>query len=351
MNNQIGKQPWSLLIVLTAFLAGCSANLNDATSQSQAAAPQSPSQKTIQIDGSSTVFPLTDEVVKEMQYEKGDDAPQITVEFSGTGGGFKKFCAGQTHINNASRPILKAEMETCKANGIEYVELPVAFDALTVVVHPDNDWADSITVAELKAMWQPEAEGTISTWRQVRSNWPDQSLKLHGADVESGTYDYFTEAIVGESKSSRSDYTAQSDDDLIVRGVRQEPNALGSFGYAYYNENQQQLKALAIDSGNGPVLPSDETVRSGEYQPLTRPLFIYVSTDAVEANPALAEFVEYYLNNARFLAEVVGYTPLPNEAYNLATEHFTNKRIGTVFGGKAPTDLTIEALVKAEREF
>ena len=197
----------------------------------------------IKIDGSSTVFPLTDEIVQELQFEKANTAPEITVEFSGTGGGFKKFCAGETDINNASRPILKAEMEICKANGIDYVEIPVAFDALTVVVHPDNDWVDSMTVEELKTIWEPKAEGQVSQWNQVNSAWPQQPLNLHGADVESGTYDYFTEAIVGKSKASRSDYTAQSDDDLIVRAVRQDPDALGFFGYAYYDENRDQLKS------------------------------------------------------------------------------------------------------------
>lgn len=305
----------------------------------------------IKIDGSSTVFPLTDEIVSELKFEQGEKAPDVSIEFSGTGGGFKKFCAGETDINNASRPILKAEMEACKANGVEYIEIPVAFDALTVVVNAKNDWADSITVEELKAMWEPAAEGKVTQWNQVRDRWPDRPLTLHGADAESGTYDYFTEAIVGEAKASRSDYTDQSDDDLIVRAVRQDPDALGFFGYAYFNENRQQLKALAVDSGDGPVLPSEETVQSGEYQPLTRPLFIYVSADGADSNPALSAFVEYYLNNVRFLAEAVGYVPLPNEAYNLAFEHFADKRIGTVFGGEAPTNLTIEALVKAEREF
>ncbi|EKU99581.1 phosphate ABC transporter substrate-binding protein, PhoT family [Leptolyngbya sp. PCC 7375] len=342
MTIQIRKQP--LYWILLVLLASCSAP--------QATTSEEPlSKAAIKIDGSSTVFPLTNEIVSELKFEQGEDAPTISVDVSGTGGGFKKFCAGETAINNASRPILKAEMETCKANGVEYIEIPVAFDALTVVVHPENDWVDNITVAELNAIWEPAAEGVITQWSQVREGWPDRPLNLHGADVESGTYDYFTEAIVGESKASRSDYTAQADDDLIVRAVRQDTDALGFFGYAYFSENSQQLNAVAIDAGNGPVLPSEETVQSGEYQPLTRPLFIYVSADAAESNPELASFVEYYLNNVRFLTEVVGYVPLPNEVYNLAFEHFTDKRIGTAFGGEAPTNLTIEALVKVEREF
>lgn len=348
MTLQSCRKPLSL--VLMTVLAGCSAPSEPAaqsTGENQAASGAS----AIAIDGSSTVYPLTDEVVKELQFEQGEDAPAISVDFSGTGGGFRKFCASETDINNASRPILKEEMEACKANGVEYIEIPVAFDALTVVVNPENDWADDITVEELKLIWEPGAEGKITQWNQIRADWPEEPLNLHGADLDSGTYDYFTEAIVGESEASRSDYTAQSDDDLIVRAVRQDPNALGYFGYAYFVDNRPQLKALAIANEGAPIEPSDETVRSGEYQPLTRPLFIYVNAGTLETNPTLQAFVEYYLSNARFLAEVVGYTPLPNEAYNLASEHVAEKRIGTVFGGEAPTDLTIEQLVQAERDF
>lgn len=349
---QIGKQPWSLFfIVLATLLAGCSTNLEDVSSKSQAAGPKSSQSKPIQIDGSSTVFPLTEAVADKLRFQEGEDAPKITVDISGTTGGFKKFCTGASDINNASRPILKAEMESCKANGVKYVEIPVAFDALTIVVHPKNKWADSISVAELKTMWEPNAQGKIVRWNQVRDEWPDEPLELHGADVESGTYDYFTEAIVGEANSSRKDYEAQEDDNLIVQAVSESPNALGYFGYAYYNENNQKLKALAIDNGNGPILPSDDTVRSGEYRPLTRPLFVYVSTDAVDNNPALSAFIDFYLKQARFMAKGLGYTPLPNEAYNLASKHMTDRRIGTVFDGEPPTDLSIEALVQAEREF
>jgi phosphate transport system substrate-binding protein len=349
----VALQTWKNLasLALTALTVACSVPTEPTVNSSSEDISAANSSSSINIDGSSTVYPLTDEVAKELQFEQGEAAPNITIDFSGTGGGFKKFCAGETDINNASRPILKAEMEICKANGVEYIEIPVAFDALTVVVHPENDWANDITVAELKAMWEPAAEGEVIQWSQVRSDWPNQPLSLHGADVESGTYDYFTEAIVGEAQASRSDYTAQSDDDLIVRAVRQDPNSLGFFGYAYYNENRSQLKALAIDSGDGPITPSDETVQSGEYQPLTRPLFIYVNADALASNPDLQAFVEYYLLNARFLVEVVGYTPLPNEAYNIASEHVAEKRIGTAFGGQAPTDLTLEQLVQTEREF
>lgn len=262
MAIQLRKRP--LHGVILVLLAGCSTTQAPVSEQPPDEAVSAEA-SSIKIDGSSTVYPLTDEVVRELEFEKGEDAPDISVEFSGTGGGFKKFCAGETDINNASRPILEAEMETCKANGVEYIEIPVAFDALTVVVNPENDWADSLTVEELKTMWEPAAEGEVMEWGEVRNSWPERPLNLHGADVESGTYDYFTEAVVGESKASRSDYAAQVNDELIVRAVRQDPDALGFFGYAYFDENRKQLKAVAIDSGNGPVLPSDETVQSGEY--------------------------------------------------------------------------------------
>lgn len=307
------------------------------------------SQASISIDGSSTVYPLSSEVVEELKFERGADAPDISVEFSGTGGGFRKFCANQMDINGASRPILQDEIDTCTKNGVEYIELPVAFDALTVVVHEANDWADDITIEELKAIWEPEAEGKITRWNQVRADWPDRPLTLYGADVDSGTYDYFTEAVVGDAAETRQDYTDESDDYRIIRGVRSDPDALGFFGFAYYQESQGTLKALAIDYEDGPVEPSDETVRSGAYRPLTRPLFIYVNTERLEANPALQEFVAYYLTNATFLALLVGYTPLPAEAYAAISERYEQRIVGTVFAGKAPTDLTLEALTTLEQ--
>lgn len=303
----------------------------------------------IKIDGSSTVYPLSKEVVDELTFERPEDAPEVVVELSGTGGGFRKFCAGETDINNASRPILQDEMDVCAQNGVEYLELPVAFDALTVVVNENNDWADEITVEELQAMWEPAAAGQITRWNQVRTDWPDRPLNLYGADVDSGTYDYFTEAILGTAGESRQDYTAESDDERIVRAVRIDPDALGFFGYAYYLESETTLKALAIDSGEDPTLPSDETVRNGTYHPLTRPLFIYVNRARLEENPALEDFVSYYLTNAAFLARTVGYTPLPEEAYVAIFNRFDQRTVGTVFGGQAPTDLTLEALTDLEQ--
>jgi len=342
--NRVAK--WSVMLLTLTAIASCSAPPTPEESISSDSASQ-----TILIDGSSTVFPLTQEVIGEMQFELEEEAPSAQVEFSGTGGGFQKFCAGETDINDASRPISQEEMELCRSNNIEYIELPVAFDALTVVVHPDNDWADSITLDELRTIWEPSAEGEIMTWSQVRSGWPDEPLNLHGADVESGTYDYFAEAVVGDAGETRSDYTDQVDDEDIVRAVRGDSNALGYFGYAYYEANERTLKALAIDSGNGPVEPSTETVSDGSYAPFARPLFIYVNADAAELKPELQAFVNYYLSNAQFLARVVGYIPLSTEAYNLASEHFENKRIGTVFDGKLQTGLTLEELLQKDASF
>jgi len=340
MNVVMGRSLIPLLGL--SLVLGCSAP--PAEPAAEATTPAA----AIAIDGSSTVYPLSNEVVEELKFERGEAAPNISVEFSGTGGGFRKFCAGETDINGASRPILPDEMEICAANGVEYIELPVAFDALTVVVHADNDWADDITVEELNTIWEPGAEGKITRWNQVRADWPDRPLSLYGADVDSGTYDYFAEAIIRDAAATRQDYTAESDDDRIVRAVRSDPEALGFFGFAYYQESQGTLKALAIDPGSGAVEPADETVRSGDYRPLTRPLLIYVNQARLEANPALQEFVTYYLANAPFLARTVGYTPLPPEAYAAISDRYDQRLVGTVFDGKAPTDLTLEALTTLE---
>ena len=213
---------------------------------------------------------------------------------AGTGGGFKKFCRGETDISDASRPILKQEMETCKSAGIEYFELPIAYDALTVMVNPKNDWVKALTVADLKKMWEPSAQGKVSNWNQVRSEWPNAPLKLFGPGADSGTFDYFTEAIVGKAKSSRGDFTASEDDNVLVQGIANDRNALGYFGFAYYVENQNKLKAVPIDGGKGPVTPSAKTVEDGTYQPLSRPIFIYVSKKSMD-KPEVREFVEFYL--------------------------------------------------------
>jgi len=341
----------SLLCVAGAgLILGCSTPVSESdTNAGSVIPPESVPAESIKVDGSSTVYPLTQEVAFELQFEREAEAPQVTVEFSGTGGGFRKFCAGETDINNASRPILQDEMEVCAQNGVEYIELPVAFDALTVVVNENNDWATDITVEELKTIWESAAEGEITRWNQVRADWPDRPLNLYGADADSGTYDYFTEAILETSGESRQDYTAESDDERIVRAVRTDPDALGFFGYAYYQESQTTLKALPIDNGDGAIVPSDETVRSGTYQPLTRPLFIYVNREHLDENPALQDFVTYYLIHAPFLTRTVGYTPLPEEAYSAISDRFDQRIVGTVFDGQAPTDLTLEQLTQLEQ--
>jgi len=271
----------------------------------------------IQIDGSSTVYPITEAVAEEFRAVAPD--VKVTVGVSGSGGGFKKFSRGDIDITNASRSIKGEEAETAKTNNIDYIELPVAFDGLTVVVHPENDWVKSITVAELKKMWEPAAQGKIKKWNQIRPEWPDKEIHLYGAGVESGTYDYFTEAIVGKSHASRGDYTASEDDNVLVQGVSTDPLALGFFGYAYYEENKTKLKAIPVDdendsNGKGPILPSIETVKDGTYAPLSRPLFIYVNSKAV-SRPEVVEFVNFYLDNAGELSSEVGYIAMPDEQY------------------------------------
>jgi phosphate transport system substrate-binding protein len=303
----------------------------------------------VQIDGSSTVFPITEAVAEEFQKAKKGKV-KVTVGISGTGGGFKKFCRGEIDISDASRPILKQEMEQCKQAGITYYELPVAYDALTVMVNPKNDWAASMTVAELKKIWEPAAQGRVTNWNQVRSNWPKAPLKLFGAGADSGTFDYFTEAIVGKAKSSRGDFTASEDDNVLVQGIANDRNALGFFGFAYYIENQKKLKAVAIDGGKGPVAPSAKTVEDGNYQPLSRPIFIYVSKKASE-KPEIKEFVEFYVKNAANLVKQVKYVALPAQAYTLGLEHFKKGKVGTVFGGEAAVGIKIEDLLKREAKF
>ncbi|SEP04052.1 PstS family phosphate ABC transporter substrate-binding protein [Nitrosovibrio sp. Nv6] len=300
----------------------------------------------VKIDGSSTVYPITEAVAEDFQNAKRG-AVKVTVGISGTGGGFKKFCRGETDIANASRPILQKEMDECKKAGVQYVEMPVAFDALTVVVNPRNSWSPTITVAELKKIWEPAAQGNITKWSQVNPAWPDESLKLYGAGADSGTFDYFTEAIVGKAKSSRGDFTASEDDNVLVQGVASDKNALGFFGYAYYVENQKKVKAVAVDGGKGPVLPSAKTVEDGTYQPLSRPIFIYVNIKSAE-RPEIRQFVDFYMKNAPALVKEVKFFPLPAQAYTTNLEHLDNKKVGTVFGGRSEVGLRIEELLKRE---
>ena len=300
----------------------------------------------VEIDGSSTVFPVTEAVAEEFQKAKKGKI-KVTVGISGTGGGFKKFCRGETDIQDASRPILKQEMDACKGAGVEYIELPVAFDALTVIVNPKNTWSPSMTVAELKKIWEPAAQGKITNWNQVRDKWPNAPLKLFGAGADSGTFDYFTEAITGKAKSSRGDFTASEDDNVLVQGVANDVNALGFFGFAYYIENSKKLKAVAVDSGKGAVGPSHKTVLDGSYQPLSRPIYIYVSKKAL-AKPEVREFAEFYLKNAPKLVKEVKYVPLPDRVYSVGADRLKSGKAGTAFGGSAEVGVTIDDLVKRD---
>jgi phosphate transport system substrate-binding protein len=312
-----------------------------------AATPALAQTQIIKIDGSSTVFPVTEAVAEDFQNAKKQKV-KVTVGISGTGGGFKKFCRGETDISNASRPILKAEMADCQKAGVEYFELPVAFDALTVVVNPKNAFIKQLTVAELKKIWEPAAQGKVTRWNQVNAAWPDQPMKLFGPGADSGTFDYFTEAVVGKSKASRGDFTASEDDNVLVTGVSRDLNALGYFGYAYYIENKDKLRAVPIVNDKGQAVePSMDSVLKGSYTPLARPIFIYLNAKSL-AKPEVKEFVEYYMTNAAALAKEVKYVPLPDSAYKTALQHVQKGKKGTVFGGVAEVGVTIDELLKRE---
>jgi len=299
----------------------------------------------IKLDGSSTVFPISQAVAGEFQKEKGG---KVTVGISGTGGGFKKFCRGETAISDASRPIKDAEVEQCKAGGIDFIELPIAYDGLAIVVHKNNKWVDSMTPAELKTMWAPESQDKVKKWSQVRKGWPDKEFHLFGPGVDSGTYDYFTEAINGKEHASRGDFTSSEDDNVLVQGVSSDENALGFFGLAYYVENQDKLKLVPLDdgkddNGKGPIAPSQETVANGTYQPLSRPIFIYVNTKAI-ARPEVTAFVNYYIDKGPALVKEVGYIPLPDTAYKLVSKRFADKKTGSVFHG-SKVGVTVDQLL------
>jgi len=309
------------------------------------AAQAAHAQQVVKVDGSSTVFPITEAVAEEFQKAK-KQAVKVTVGISGTGGGFKKFCRGETDISDASRPILKSEMADCAKLGIEYIELPVAFDALTVVINPKNTFIKQLTVTEMKKMWEPAAQGKVTKWKQVNAQWPDQPMKLFGPGADSGTFDYFTEAVVGKSKSSRGDFTASEDDNVLVQGVARDVNGLGYFGFAYYVENKDKLKAVPIVNEKGQaVLPSLEAVIAGTYSPLARPVFIYVNTKSL-GKPEVKEFVQYYMTHGAQLSKEVKYVPLPDSAYRTAWEHVLKGKKGTVFGGIAGVGITIDELLK-----
>ena len=304
-------------------------------------------------DGSSTVYPISEAVAEEFQ--KVNPGSKATIGISGTGGGFKKFCTGETDISNASRPIKPTEVELCTQNKVEYIELPIAYDGLAVIANPRNDWADCVTVAELKKMWEPEAQGRVAKWSHVRAGWPDNDLHLFGPGVDSGTYDYFTEAIVGKEHSSRGDFQSSEDDNTLVQGIGADRSALGFFGYAYYEENKSKLKLLGVDdgkdeNGKGCIKPSRETVEKGQYQPLARPLFIYVKKQSA-GRPEIQKFISFYLEKGPALVGEVGYIALPADAYKLAKKRFDTRTHGSLFGGKgSQVGVTIVDLLKKEQQ-
>jgi phosphate transport system substrate-binding protein len=336
----------TVAILLTAALA-CSGGSSNQQSPGDAAAPSE-----IRIDGSSTVFPISEAVAEEFQ--KANRGMRVTVGISGTGGGFQRFCRGETDISDASRPISKSEMTACSGAGINFVELPIAYDGIAIVVNPRASWINDIPVEELRTLWEPAAQGKISRWNQVRAGWPDREIHLFGAGVDSGTYDYFTEAITGKVKASRGDFTSSEDDNVLVQGVAGDEIALGFLPFAYFEENQGRLKLVPVDdgkadNGDGPVAPNLETIKTGTYQPLSRPLFIYVSDKAL-ARPEVQQFVEYYLTEGPALAEEVGYVPLGDEIYQLVQEHFTNRKMGSAFAESgAQVGMTIEQLLSRQR--
>lgn len=298
--------------------------------------------KVIKIDGSSTVYPITEAVAEEFQKSQ---KVKVTVGESGTGGGFKKFCRGETDVSNASRPISQKEIDACKEAGIQYIELPIAFDALTVAVNAKNDWVKTLTVDELKKIWQPGS--SVKNWKQVNSAFPDKAMALYGPGTASGTFDYFTEAINGKSKASRTDYTPSEDDNVLVQGVTGNTGGLAYFGLAYYEENKDKLKAvpIAAKAGAPGVLPSAATVMDGTYQPLSRPIFIYVNATAAAFKPEVKAFVNYYLEHAPTLVKEVKYVPLTSEDYAAVKDHFKAMKPGTGFGGKNEVGIKVKDLI------
>jgi phosphate transport system substrate-binding protein len=319
---------WPVCVLLSALLV----------------APLARAQLHVRIDGSSTMFPVTEAVAQEFQIRKRGMA-RVTVGISGTSGGFRKFCRGETDIQDASRPILKSEMENCRIAGIRFFEFPVAFDALTVAVHPQNTWLESITVEELRRIWEPAAQGRIVRWKQINSSWPDVPIFLYGADADSGTFDYFTQAVVGRAKASRVDYTGSENDNILVKGIEANLYSLGYIPYAYYAPHAGRMKALAVDAGSGPVAPGPENVLNGSYAPLSRPLFIYVNAASAK-RPEVREFVEFFLAKGAPLIREVRYLPLAEEAYAAALRNFRHGKLGTAFNGEPEVGLRVEEVLE-----
>jgi len=297
----------------------------------------------VAVDGSSTVYPISEAVAEAHQSAGG----RVTIGVSGTGGGFKKFCRGELHVTGASRPISTAEQAACDEAGHAFIELPVAYDGIAVVINPSNTWAETMTVSELKALWQPEAQGVVVRWDQIRDGWPSEEVHLFGPGVDSGTYDYFTRAVVGEEHASRGDITSSEDDNVLVQGVARDPYALGFFGLAYFEDNADKLKAVRIDGGSGAaVAPSGATVADGSYRPLSRPVFLYVRADAAE-DPAVAAYVDDYLSErGHGLVAEVGYVPLSTEARAMVRDRFRARTTGSLFGGEAQAAAGVDARLR-----
>ena len=340
------QQPWcypaGALILLTALSAGCGPEADSTGAGGDGLAGK------VEIDGSSTVFKLSQAVAQEFSKLHPDVA--LKVDKSGTGGGFKNFVLGKLDICDASRPIQESELQKCKDNGVEFLELPVCFDALTVAVHKQNDWCKDISVADLQKLWAPDSK--ISKWKDLRPEWPDQKINLYGAGTDSGTFEYFTEAIVGKKGASRNDYTASEDDNVIVLGIEGDKFALGYLPYAYFAPREATLNAVAIAWDKNPkgpeaVLPSRETVEGAKYNPLARPLFIYVNRKAVE-RPEVKAFVEFYLKNGVKLGERVKYIPLQQAEYEMGLARLEKFQTGSAFGGHSEFGLTIEEILNRE---
>lgn len=311
------------------------------------------SNRGVVIDGSSTVFPITEAVAEE--YQRANSVSNVTVGVSGTGGGFKKFLAGEVDVVNASRPIKASELEFSQMSDISFVELPIAYDALSIVVNKKNTWVDHLTVSELKKIWSPESQGKVMKWSDVRAGFPDKPIRLFGPGTDSGTFDYFTEVINGKEDASRGDYTSSEDDNVIVKGVEGDEGALGYFGVAFYEANKTRLKVVPVDderpeNGAGAQLPTSENVLKASYSPLARPLFIYVRSSSLD-KPEVANFVSFYLDNAKALSADVGYIPLPDALYGQVKHRLANKSWGTLFKGKsAQTGMTLDQLIALESQ-
>ncbi len=319
------------LLALPAFLLLVACGQPETAQESEAVSgggEQTQLSGKVRLDGSSTVFPISEAVAEE--YNSVQPRVRVTVGVSGTGGGFKKFINGETDINDASRPIKGSEMEKAVAAGIKVIELPVAFDGLSVIVNLKNDWVDHLTIAELNKIWQPDS--VVTTWKDVRPEWPDRPIRLYGPGTDSGTFDYFTHAVNGKEQASRPDFTASEDDNVLVQGISGDMDSLGYFGFAYYKENRDKLKIVPIDGGTGPIAPTEETINNGTYAPLSRPVFIYLNAASLD-KPEVANFVDFYLKNAGPLSSEVGYIPLPQSVYTAAAARVAAREHGTAYHG------------------